>query len=118
MRVGPPAQMRRPTGPTPRYICLIDLIAVIPVTCFSTTVRVRRLATAVLVLGILLVLPACGLMGGNGDGEDSGKFPEPPDRPSSAHVVMPDGASDAGPALATMSTSRPSSPEMTGLSPR
>jgi hypothetical protein len=73
---------------------------------------------AVLVLGILLGLPACGLMGGNGDGEDGGKFPKPPDRPSSAHVVTPDGASDAGPALVTMSTPRPSSPEMTGPGPR
>jgi len=47
-----------------------------------------RIWTLLLIFGLALVLLACGSMGGNDDGDDE-KFPEPPDRPSSAHVVAP-----------------------------
>lgn len=33
------------------------------------------------------MLPACGLLGENGDDGDDEKFPEPPDRPNSACIV-------------------------------
>lgn len=47
-----------------------------------------RIWTGLLVFGLVVLLSACGSMGGNDDGDDE-KFPEPPDRPSSAHVVAP-----------------------------
>jgi hypothetical protein len=40
-----------------------------------------------LLTGLLCVLPACGILGGNGDDGDDKKFPEPPERPGSAYVV-------------------------------
>jgi hypothetical protein len=54
-----------------------------------------RLLIAACCLGVLCTLSACGLLGGNGDDGDGGKFPEPPDRPSSAHVVTPESGPDA-----------------------
>jgi len=46
---------------------------------------VRRICTGLLFFGLVAVLAACGSMGGNDDDDD--KFPEPPDRPSSAQVA-------------------------------
>lgn len=48
----------------------------------------RRVWTGLLLFGVFAVLSACGSMGGNDEGDDD-KFPEPPDRPSSAQVVTP-----------------------------
>lgn len=47
----------------------------------------RRFLVAVLLLGAVCILPACESMGGNGDDGDDEKFPEPPNRPSSAFIV-------------------------------
>jgi len=47
----------------------------------------RRLLIVALLVGLVVLLPACGGMGDNED--DDGAFPEPPDRPNSAQVVTP-----------------------------
>lgn len=71
---------------------------------------------AALVLGLVFVLPACGLLGGNGDDGDDGKFPEPPDRPGSSRIEMPSSgpgvertASSEGGFTATVQTPPPTS---------
>ena len=66
-----------------------------------------RVLVVALVLGLVIVLPACGLLGGNDDG-DGEKFPEPPDRPSSFQMATPDGDANAPPA--TMGDTVASSP--------
>ena len=48
-----------------------------------------RAWTGLLLFGLFAVLTACGSMGGNDEGDDDNKFPEPPDRPSSAQVGTP-----------------------------
>lgn len=52
-----------------------------------------RILRVLVVFALIYVLPACGLLDGNGDDE---KFPEPPDRPSSVHVGSPDSGPTAG----------------------
>jgi len=66
-----------------------------------------RFLVVALILGVVFVLPACGLLGENDDG-DGEKFPEPPDRPSGSQIATPDD--DAGAALATMGNTPASSP--------
>lgn len=55
----------------------------------STTMP--RVLIVTLAVGLVCLLPACGVLGGNGGDEE--KFPEPPDRPSNAHVVNLEAAS-------------------------
>lgn len=62
--------------------------------------RARRVWTGLLLFGLFAVLSACGSMGGNDEGDDD-KFPEPPDRPSSAQVVAP------SPTIAPGASARP-----------
>lgn len=50
-----------------------------------------------LAIGLMCLLPACGVLGGNGD--DDKKFPEPPDRPKSTHVVSAGSSQGAAPVL-------------------
>ena len=76
---------------------------------------IARLLVAAVCLGLLCTLPACGLLGGNDDGDD-GKFPEPPDRPSSAQVVTP--ASGPDPMLAVTARTEVSIPIQTPLLPQ
>lgn len=49
-----------------------------------------RFLIGFLVVGLVCVLPACGVLGDNGDDGDDEKFPEPPERPGSAHVAPSD----------------------------
>lgn len=61
----------------------------------------RWLPTFSLLVGLVVLLPACGGMGDNEDDGDDGAFPEPPDRPS-AQVVTPIPSPETEPGTISM----------------
>jgi hypothetical protein len=52
----------------------------------QSSLSTNRWLRAGVALVLICLVSACGLVGGD-EGDDGEKFPEPPDRPNSAHVM-------------------------------